>query len=283
MTALPHPDDRLDYETRPLEGRLGVAADAFAAQVADASAVAVAFSGGVDSSVTLALSARALGRHRVVAVLGVSPSLADLERRQAHATAAALAIQCREIPTFELDDPAYVANRGNRCYFCKHELYTRAFGSGVRALGCDVFVNGDTADDLRATDRPGRRAAAELGVRSPLAEAGIGKELVRTLAHALGLEVWDKPSAPCLASRVPLHMPVTRERLAQVEQAEAGLRALGLRHLRVRHLGATARVELGAADIDAVEGGGLRPALERAVAAAGYAHVEVAAAPLERG
>lgn len=282
MTALPHPDDRLDYETRPLPGRLGVAAAAFAAQIADASAVAVAFSGGVDSSVTLALSARALGRHRVVAVLGVSPSLADLERRQAHTTAASLGIACREIPTFELDDPAYVANRGNRCYFCKHELYTRAFGSGVRALGYDVFVNGDTADDLLAADRPGRRAAAELGVRSPLAGAGIGKELVRGLARALSLEVWDKPSAPCLASRVPVNMPVTRERLGQVERAEAGLRALGLRHLRVRHLGSTARVELGAEDIAAVEEGGLRTALERAVTAAGYAHVEVADAPLER-
>lgn len=283
MTALPHPSpDDLDYERMHLPARLDASARAFSARVADADAVAVAFSGGVDSSVTVALAVRALGRERVVAVLGVSPSLSEIERRQAHVTARALGVECREVSTFELDDPDYVANRGNRCYFCKHELYTRAFGDGVRDLGCDVFVNGDTADDERAGDRPGRRAAAELGVRSPLAEAGIGKEIVRDLARALGLQVWDKPSAPCLASRVPVNTPVTRDRLAQVERAEAGLRALGLRNLRVRHQGATARIELGAEDLHTVESRGLAAVVRRAAADAGYDDAVIADAPLRR-
>ena len=186
------------------------------------------------------------------------------------------------MPTHELDDPDYVANRGDRCYFCKFELYTRAFGQGVTALGCDVFVNGDTADDHRAGDRPGRRAATELGVRSPLAEAGIGKAEVRALARALGLAVWDKPSAPCLASRVPVDTPVTRQRLAQIERAEAGLRDLGLRRLRVRHHGATARVELGPDELAAVQGPGLHIQVLGAVRDAGYDDLEIADQALER-
>ena len=283
MSVLPHEGaERLPYETAGLPGRLEEAERRFAACVEGATAVAVAFSGGVDSTVTLALTARALGRDRVTAVLGVSPSLADLERRQAHATALSLGVTCREVATFELDDPDYVANRGNRCYFCKFELYTQAFSSGVEDLGCDVFVNGDTADDHGRGDRPGRRAATELGVRSPLAEAGIGKDDVRALAHALGLEVWDKPSAPCLASRVPVNTPVTRERLGQVERAEAGLRDLGLRNLRVRHLGETARVELGSEDLHAISDPEAFARAAAAVIEAGYAQIEVADTPLVR-
>ena len=282
MTALPQDQPaRLPYETYSLPGPLAAAARRFSERMVGARAVAVAFSGGVDSSVTVALAARALGRDRVVAVLGVSPSLSALERRQAHATARSLGVDCREVSTYELDDPEYVANRGNRCYFCKHELYTRAFANGVDELGCDLFVNGDTADD-RGIHRPGRRAAAELGVGSPLAEAGIGKDQVRAIARALGLEVWDKPSAPCLASRVPVNTPVTRERLAQVERAETGLRALGVRDLRVRHLGDDARVELGRADLLLLEDEGLRARALAVVSAAGYARVEIASEPLER-
>jgi pyridinium-3,5-biscarboxylic acid mononucleotide sulfurtransferase len=219
---------------------------------------------------------------RVIAVLGVSPSLAEIERRQALATATALGVDCREVRTYELDDPDYVANRGNRCYFCKFELYTRAFTDGVAALGSDLLVNGDTADDHEAPDRPGRRAAGELGVGSPLAAAGIRKAEVRALAHALGLPVWDKPSAPCLASRVPVDTPVTRERLALVEQAEAALRGLGLRHLRVRHLGERARVELGPEEHARLDDAGLRAQLMHTVQAAGYVEVELSERPLDR-
>lgn len=276
MSALP------DMTPETLSVDLEEFAQRFADTITGAGAVAVAFSGGVDSSVTVALAALALGRERVTAVIGVSPSLSQAELHQARTTARSLGVECREVPTHELDDPDYVANRGNRCYFCKFELYTQAFGDGVSALGCDVFVNGDTADDHRSPDRPGRRAATELGVRSPLAEAGIGKAEVRALARALGLAVWDKPSAPCLASRVPVDTPVTRERLAQIERAEAGLRDLGLRRLRVRHHGTTARIELGPEELAAVRGTGVRTQVLQAVTDAGYGDAEIAEQALER-
>lgn len=283
MSALPADGpDPLGYEHARLPSDLAALEAAFAAALGDAASVAVAYSGGVDSSVALALCARALGRERVLAVLGVSPSLAASERSQARVTAHALGVECREVPTFELDDPDYVANRGDRCYFCKAELYTRVFADGVAAFALDLVVNGDHADDLRAPDRPGRRAAAELGVGSPLAAAGIGKREVRALARALDLPVWDKPSAPCLASRVPVGTPVTRERLALVEQAEAALRDLGLRHLRVRHLGERARLELGPDERARLADPALRARVVGAVRAAGYADVQVAERPLDR-
>ena len=258
------------------------AATSFGAVLGGARTVAVAFSGGVDSSVALALSARVLGTGAVVAVLGVSASLADTERVQARETAAALGVRLLEVATHELEDERYVENRGDRCYFCKRELYSRAFADAVAATGSDVLVNGDTADDHLRADRPGRRAATELGVRSPLAEAGIGKDLVRALARALGLAVWDKPSAPCLASRVTVNIPVTRPTLVRVERAEAGLRGLGLRELRVRHLGTKARVELGPIELELVQERGLQDRVREVVRGSGYAEVELADPPLRR-
>ncbi|MEO3751414.1 ATP-dependent sacrificial sulfur transferase LarE [Streptomyces sp. B6B3] len=266
----------------PLTGELAAAADAFHIALDGASSVAVAFSGGVDSSLVCALAIRSLGAASVVAVLGVSPSLAAAEREQARRTAADLGMRLVEVTTYEMDDPRYVANAGDRCYFCKHELYTRAFTEAVAGTGGELLLNGDTADDRLADDRPGARAAAELGVRSPLAEAGIGKRTVRALAHAIGLPVWDKPSAPCLASRIPVNTPVTRERLGRVERAEADLRDLGLRILRVRHHGANARVELGPDDLTFVREHDL---VQRVVAvgrAAGYRDVELVPTPLRR-
>ncbi|WP_199522517.1 ATP-dependent sacrificial sulfur transferase LarE [Geodermatophilus marinus] len=273
---------------RPLPpGPLAAAAERFTRALGDAGTVAVAFSGGVDSSVVVALAARALGRDGVVAVLGVSPSLAADEHASARATAAQVGVRLVEVRTLELDDPRYVANAGDRCYFCKHELYTRSFAEVVRAQGVDLLLNGDTADDAVRGDRPGSRAAAELGVRRPLAEAGIGKRAVRELARALGLAVWDKPSAPCLASRIPVHTPVTIGDLGRVERAEAGLRRLGLRELRVRHLGARARVELAAEGQAALADPAFAEAVRAAVRAGGsdaggYDEVEIAAAPLRR-
>lgn len=282
MTVLTdHEGDRA-YLTRRLSPGLGAHERRFAEALLGVHDVGVAFSGGVDSSVTVALAARLLGRDRIMAVLGVSPSLSDLERRQAHVTADWLGVECVEVRTHELDDPGYVANLGNRCYFCKFELYTRAFADGLSALGCEVLLNGDTADDHKVDDRPGRRAAEELGVRSPLAVAGIGKEAVRALARELGLSVWDKPSAPCLASRVPVNTPVTRERLGRIERAEGALRALGMKHLRVRHLGATARVELGEEELRLLDSPGVRPEVVRAVMDAGYLKVELADTVLRR-
>lgn len=265
-----------------LTDELAIATASFQVALGSARTVAVAFSGGVDSTVVLALSARLLGVDKVVAVLGVSASLARAERAQARETAAAIGVRLVEVTTHELDDEGYVENRGDRCYFCKRELYTRAFADAIAATGCDSLLNGDTADDHRRGDRPGRRAATELGVRSPLAEAGIGKEMVRALARALGLQVWDKPSAPCLASRVSVNIPVTRATLARIEQAEAGLRDLGLRELRVRHLGASARVELGPAELSLVQESGLQEQVVDVVHESGYESVELAGAPLRR-
>jgi uncharacterized protein len=279
VTGLP-PDVDLHA---PLAGASARGAAAFSSALGPVTSVAVAFSGGVDSSVTAALAARVVGCDAVVAIIGVSPSLAADELVQARRTARAIGVELVEVATYEMDDERYVANAGNRCYFCKHELYTRAFADAVTARACDVLVNGDTADDHASGDRPGRRAAVELGVRSPLAEAGIDKSTVRELARALGLPVWDKPSAPCLASRVPVHTPVTIEGLGRIERAESSLRDLGLRVLRVRHRGPDARVELGEADLAAVQGRALRARVVAAVRAAGYDHVDVAPVPLRRG
>jgi uncharacterized protein len=261
---------------------LAEAADRVAATLHGSARVAVAFSGGVDSSTVLALAARALGRDSVVAVLGVSPSLADGERASAHRTAGGLRVRLVEVDTYEMNDPGYVANAGDRCYFCKHELYTRSFAEVVTREGADLLVNGDTADDAGRTDRPGRRAAEELGVRSPLAEAGIGKVTVRRLARSLGLATWDKPSAPCLASRIPVHTPVTIGGLARVEGAETRLRALGLRDLRVRHLGRLARLELDDQGHVALRDGEFAAAVRESLVSSGYDEVEIAPHPLRR-
>lgn len=265
-----------------LAGPLAAADRRFRDALGDASTVAVAFSGGVDSSVTVALAARHLGTPAVTAILGVSPSLARVERAQAGATARAIGVRLVEVRTHEIADPDYVANRGDRCYFCKHELYTRSFADAVETARGDLFCNGDTADDRLSADRPGGRAAAELGVRSPLAEAGIGKAAVRDLARALGLPVWDKPSAPCLASRVVVDLPVTVETLGRIERAEESLRAIGMRELRVRHLGPRARVELGRPELDALDETS-RAAVLKVVGEVGYGDVEIAATPLRRG
>jgi pyridinium-3,5-biscarboxylic acid mononucleotide sulfurtransferase len=267
---------------QPLPADLSEAADRVAATFGPGARVAVAFSGGVDSSTVLALAARAVGRDGVVAVLGVSPSLAAEERTAAQRTAADLGVRLVEVDTYEINEPGYVANAGDRCYFCKHELYTRSFAEVVTREGADVLVNGDTADDAVRTDRSGRRAAEELGVRSPLAEAGVGKATVRRLARALGLATWDKPSAPCLASRIPVHTPVTIGDLSRVERAETRLRSLGLRDLRVRHLGGLARLELADEGHDALRDSTFADAVRDSVLSSGYDQLEIAPQPLRR-
>jgi len=267
---------------RVLPPDLAVAADRVVNAFHDVARVAVAFSGGVDSSTVLALAIRAKGTDGVVAVLGVSPSLSVDERAAAHRTAGALAVRLVEVDTHEMDDPDYIANAGDRCYFCKRELYTRSFVEVVGQQGAELLVNGDTADDHARADRPGRRAAEELGVRSPLAEAGIGKATGRRMAHALGLETWDKPSAPCLASRIPVHTPVTIRGLGQVERAETRLRALGLRDLRVRHFGRLARLELAADGHRAMRDGRLAAEVRDCVLSSGYDELEIAPEPLRR-
>ncbi len=243
----------------------------------------VAFSGGVDSSVLLALAARALGPARVVALLGVSPSLAADERLAAHEVARAVGVPVVEVTTAEGDDPAYRANGPDRCYFCKNELFTRIDEDVLVAHQLSAIAYGENADDARRPDRPGARAAREHGVLTPLADAGLDKDAVRRIARALGLPSADKPAAPCLASRIPHFEEVTPHKLAQVDAAEAGLRRLGLADLRVRHHGEVARVEVPVDDVAAVAADPLRQAVVDTVRAAGFRYVALDLAGIQSG
>ncbi len=243
----------------------------------------VAFSGGVDSSVLLALAARALGPARVVALLGVSPSLAAAERVAAHEVARAIGVPVVEVATAEGDDPAYRRNGPDRCYFCKNELFTRISDEVVAAHGLAAVAYGENADDARRPDRPGARAAHEHGVLTPLSDAGLDKAAVRRIARALGLPTADKPAAPCLASRIPHFEEVTPHKLAQVEAAEEGLRRLGLTELRVRHHGEIARVEVPVGDVASLAAEPLRQAVVDAVRAAGFRYVALDLAGIQSG
>lgn len=203
--------------------------------------VVVAFSGGADSSLVAAAAQEAVGT-RALAVTAVSATFPTRERAAAAATAAAIGIRHLELPLDELASPHFVANTADRCYHCK-SLRMRGIIACAEEVGLLQVVDGANADDA-ADWRPGRRACSELGVRSPLAEAGIGKATVRTMLRELGLAVHDKPAAPCLSSRIPYGSQVTEEKLRQVERAEEILLDLGLRDVRVRHHGTVALIEV---------------------------------------
>ncbi len=203
--------------------------------------VLVACSGGVDSVLLAAVAAKVLGE-KAVAATAVSPSLASGELEDARAAAKAAAIRHIEVPTDEIDNPAYAANAPDRCFHCKDTAYG-TFTTLAAREGIAVVVDGTNADDS-GDYRPGRKAAREHGVRSPLAEAGMTKQEIRDWARELGLAVWDKPAAACLSSRVPYGSPVTLEKLTRIDKAEAALKALGFRQCRVRDHGAVARVEI---------------------------------------
>ena len=180
-----------------------------------------------------------------------------------------------------MDDPRYVRNAGDRCYYCKSELFSRLQPLAVRE-GFTHVAYGLIADDL--TDfRPGRRAAEEAGARAPLAEAGFTKDEVRAASRALGLPTWDRPASPCLSSRLPYGTPVTEEALRRVEAAEAALRALGFVEYRVRHLGADARVEIAAAELPRLLDATVREAVVAAVREAGYREVVLDSEGYRRG
>jgi uncharacterized protein len=248
---------------------------ALEAQFTPLPGVLVAFSGGVDSGVVLAAAVRALGAERVVAATAVSPSLPASERSGAVEFVASLGVR-HELPsTHELDREGYRANAGDRCAFCKTELIDVLVPLAAR-LGIADVVTGTNADDMRAGFRPGIAAAAARGAWEPLARAGMTKDDVRAAARLWDLPLADKPAAACLASRIAYGIPVSAERLARVEQAEAALRAalagagLPVRNLRVRDLGDVARVEVDAERVAELT---TRPDLLAAVS--GFDSVEV--------
>ncbi|PYT11855.1 MAG: ATP-dependent sacrificial sulfur transferase LarE [Acidobacteria bacterium] len=201
----------------------------------------VAFSGGVDSTFLLKVAHDVLG-DGVTAVTAVSPSLAATERQDAEDLARLIGARHLLVSTGELDDPRYVRNDGARCYYCKSELF-RVLRALLASAGGGTIIYGAITDDL-GDDRPGMRAAAESGVRAPLIEAGLTKAMIRTLSRGLGLPTWNKPAMACLASRIPRLVPVTRDDLLRVERAEAAVKALGYRQVRVRLQGRDARIEL---------------------------------------
>jgi uncharacterized protein len=217
--------------------------------------VIVAYSGGVDSSVLLRVAHEQLGSG-ALGVIGVSDSYASRELQLALDQAARFGARTEIVTTGELADPDFASNPADRCYHCKSELYGKLAIVASRER-CDVLMDGTIADDL-ADWRPGRRAAAELSVRSPLAELGFRKADIRAIAESYELTSAGKPASPCLASRIPYGTPITRENLSQVERAEGLLRELGFPEMRVRHHGETARIEVPLADLGRLSAPGVR-------------------------
>lgn len=273
----------------PLSPPLETLADAVAGHLRDRmplgspGRLGVAFSGGVDSGLLLALAVRALGADRVLAVIGVSPSLARDELHAARDVAAVIGAPVVEVATHEGDNPAYRANGPDRCFHCKDELFTRISDEVAGAHGLVAVAYGENADDARRPDRPGARAATNHDVLRPLAEAGLAKTDVRALARALGLPNADKPAAPCLASRIPHFSEVEPAKLAQIESTERALRDLGFADCRVRHHGDVARVELPEADLARAMEPRVRAAVHAAGAAAGFAFIAVDVAGIQSG
>lgn len=230
--------------------------------------VLIACSGGVDSVLLAAVAARVLG-DKAVAATAVSASLASGELDDARAAARAAGIRHLEVPTTEIENPAYAANATDRCFHCKDTAYG-TFKELAAREGLAVIIDGTNADDT-GDFRPGRRAARDHGVRSPLAEAGLTKQEIREWARELDLAVWDKPAAACLSSRVPYGSPVTLEKLTRIDRAESALKALGFRQCRVRDHGTVARVEIEASALPRLFD--VREAVVSALKQAGFAYV----------
>ena len=209
--------------------------------------VAVAFSGGVDSTLVAVAAHRVLGEKALV-VTAVSPALAKRELEETIRLAETFGFAPRIIHTNEMDREGYVENSPQRCYFCKTELYTELTALADKET-IEWVVNGANTDDI-GDYRPGMIAASEHRVRSPMVEAGLTKANVRAIATSLDIPIWDKPAQPCLSSRVPYGIPVTVENLSKIEQAEDYLRGLGLKEVRARHHDRLCRIEVGEDEID---------------------------------
>ncbi|HEX7087228.1 MAG TPA: ATP-dependent sacrificial sulfur transferase LarE [Vicinamibacterales bacterium] len=234
--------------------------------------VMVAYSGGVDSAF-LAWAASRARPGRVLCVTADSPSYPRRHREMAEMVARQFNLRHEFIRTNELDRPEYRANFSNRCYHCKTELYEH-LEQLARERGFAVVVDGSNADD-RGDYRPGRQAAREHGVRSPLDEAGLTKADIRELARRAGLPIWDEPASACLSSRIPYLSEVTPEKLAVIERAEEAVRALGFRQFRVRHHDTLARLEIARDEMARALEPGINEALVAGVKAAGFKYVSL--------
>jgi len=232
----------MDFQEAPIEKKMQHLKE----RMRDLGSVLVAFSGGVDSSFLLAVATEVLHDH-VVALMTVSSSTPPADAQQAVSLARSLRVQLLTIQHDELAIAEYAANPTNRCYFCKNSLYEICRREADR-LGIRFIVDGVNVDDLKDY-RPGLQAAREYGVVHPLVDAGFSKEDIRRGSLLLELPTWDKPASPCLSSRVPYGTPITSVMLAQIARAESFLHALGLKEVRVRHHGGSARLELREGDL----------------------------------
>src|SRR5438128_2274422 len=233
--------------------------------------VVVAYSGGVDSAYLACVAGEMLG-DRALAVTADSASNPERHRRLAIQIADQFGLRHEIIHTNELERPEYRANPANRCYYCKHELYTHLtrIAAGERA----IVVDGNNADD-RGDYRPGRQAAREFGVRSPLDEVDLRKDEIRDLSRRAGLPTWDEPASACLSSRIPYHSEVTDEKLRMIERAEQALKALGFRVCRVRHHDALARIEIGRDEMPRALEPEIAAAIVRELRDIGYKYVSL--------
>ncbi len=235
--------------------------------------VAVAFSAGVDSTFVLKVALDTLGPRNVVAVTARSDSLAEREFAEACELAESMGAEHVVVETEEFDDPNYLANPQNRCYYCKSELYSK-LDAFIAERGLNAAVNGINADD-HGDWRPGITAAREHTVRAPCAEAGMTKDDIRVLSERLGLPTFDKPASPCLSSRVQYGEAITPEKLKQIERAEGFLHTLGFRECRVRHHNNLARIELPPDRIADALQPDVRAKIDAALREFGYAYVTI--------
>ncbi|HTZ18393.1 MAG TPA: ATP-dependent sacrificial sulfur transferase LarE [Dissulfurispiraceae bacterium] len=234
--------------------------------------VVLAFSGGVDS--TFLLKALNDSGIKTLAVIACSETMPATELRHAMEMAASINVPCRTINTSELDNPEFASNPVDRCFHCKDELFTK-LSKLAGAEGFDVVVDGSNSDDL-SDWRPGRRAAAKHGIRSPLIEAGLSKNEIRALSRDMGLPTWSKPSSPCLSSRFPYGIEITREGLKRVEEAEEFLKTLGFSELRVRsHHGGLARIEVRASEINSLMDAKVRAKISSRFRELGFKHITI--------
>ena len=245
-------------------------ADALYKAIEELPSLIVAYSGGVDSAYLAWAATQVLGA-RTLCITADSASYPEHHRSLAVRIARDFGLNHEVIRTDEMSRPEYRANPANRCYYCKHELYTH-LSAIARARGIPVIADGSNADD-RGDYRPGRQAAREFGVRSPLDEAGLTKPEIRALSLAAGLPTWDEPASACLSSRIPYFSEVTDEKLRMIERAEAVLRGLGFRVCRVRHHDSIARLEIARDEMARALEPEISDRIDRELRAIGYEHV----------